>query len=82
MPIAASRDDAQPLRTTGVAPFAVEQGDPVQRQILAGRMGEFVDHAFDRPERSAGCDRPQLTGGGGVVRHFVGSADVVLMGTE
>src|SRR4249920_3494592 len=52
---------AQALRTTVVVALAIEQVDPELRGILAGGIGEFVDHAFDRPERPAWCDRPQLT---------------------
>ena len=42
-------------------------------------MGDLVDHAFDRPEGPARCDRPQLPRRGGVLRHLVeDGADVVI----
>ena len=59
MPIAASKV-LQTLRATGIGAFAIEHVDTVLRGILADRVGEFIDHAFDRQKVQPGADRPQL----------------------
>ncbi len=70
---------AQTLRAAGIGALAVEHVDTILRGVFAHRMRQLVDHAFDRPEGPAWCDRPQLARRGGVVRHLVADgADVVI----
>ena len=62
---------AETLRAAVVLALAVEQFDAVLRRVLAGRVRNLVDHAFDGPEGPAGSHRTQLARRRGFMRHLV-----------
>ena len=62
---------AQALRAARVLARAVEHRYAELGRVLADRMGEFVDHAFDSPEGPSRRHRPQLAGRRRRLRHLV-----------